>query len=158
MRQLMEIAGDAEAEQMRRRAAGEADAIYAKMEAEARGIREKLSKQAEGMQNLVKAAGGIADDAVRLIIADKLEQIVAEQVEAIKNVKIDKVTVWDGGEGKDGKTATAGFLSGLLKSLPPLEEMYNMAGLSLPKIVSPQKEQTVAEKEDKPEPKPDKKA
>ena len=154
----MEIAADAEAEQMRRRAAGEADAIYAKMEAEARGIREKLSKQAEGMQNLVTAAGGIADDAVRLIIADKLEQIVAEQVEAIKNVKIDKVTVWDGGEGKDGKTATAGFLSGLLKSLPPLEEMYNMAGLSLPKIVSPQKEQTVAEKEDKPEPKPDKKA
>ena len=54
-------------------------------------------------------------------------------------MKIDKVTVWDGGEGKDGKTATAGFLSGLLKSLPPLEEMYNMAGLSLPKVVAPQK-------------------
>ena len=118
----------------------EADAIYAKMEAEARGIREKLSKQAEGMDALVKAAGGEANDAVRLMIADKIEQLVAEQVEAIKNVKIDKVTVWDGGEGKDGKTATAGFLSGLLKSLPPLEEMYNMAGLSLPKVVAPQKE------------------
>ncbi len=141
----MEIEADAEAEQMRRKAAGEADAIYAKMEAEARGIREKLTKQAEGMQSLVKAAGGGADEAVRLIIADKLEQIVAEQVEAIKNVKIDKVTVWDGGEGKDGKTATAGFLSGLLKSLPPLEEMYNMAGLSLPKVVAPQKEEQKAE-------------
>ena len=134
------------------------------MEAEARGIREKLTKQAEGMQSLVKAAGGGADDAVRLIIADKLEQIVAEQVEAIKNVKIDKVTVWDGGEGKDGKTATAGFLSGLLKSLPPLDEMYNMAGLSLPKIVAPQKEDAEkaektekAEKQPKPAPKTDKK-
>ena len=55
-----------------------------------------------------------------------------------------------GGEGKDGKTATAGFLSGLLKSLPPLEEMYNMAGLSLPKIVAPQKAEdggTESEKE-----------
>ena len=135
-----EIEADAEAEQMRRTAKGEADAIYAKMEAEARGLREKLSKQAEGLDAIVKAAGGEANDAVRLIIADKIEQIVAEQVEAIKNVKIDKVTVWDGGEGKDGKTATAGFLSGLLKSLPPLEEMYNMAGLSLPKIVAPQKE------------------
>lgn len=135
-----EIEADAEAEQMRRKAGGEADAIYAKMEAEARGIREKLSKQAEGMDALVKAAGGEANDAVRLMIADKIEQLVAEQVEAIKNVKIDKVTVWDGGEGKDGKTATAGFLSGLLKSLPPLEEMYNMAGLSLPKVVAPQKE------------------
>ena len=86
---------------------------------------------------------------MRLIIADKLEAIVAEQVEAIRNVKIDKVTVWDGGEGKDGKTATAGFLSGLLKSLPPLEEMYNMAGLSLPKIVAPQKEAAEEKKTDK---------
>ena len=134
-----EIEADAEAEQMRRIAGGEADAIYAKMEAEARGIREKLSKQAEGLDALVKAAGGKANDAVRLMIADKIEQLVAEQVEAIKNIKIDKVTVWDSGEGKDGKNATAGFLSGLLKSLPPLEEMYQMAGLSLPKIVAPQK-------------------
>lgn len=104
-----EIEADAEAEQMRRTAKGEADAIFAKMEAEARGLREKLSKQAEGLDAIVRAAGGGADDAVRLIIADKLEAIVAEQVEAIRNVKIDKVTVWDGGEGKDGKTATAGF-------------------------------------------------
>lgn len=136
-----EIEADAEAEQIRRKARGEADAIFAKMEAEARGLREKLSKQAEGMQALVQAAGGAAEDAVRLIVADKIEQLVAEQVEAIKNIKIDKVTVWDGGSDKDGKNATAGFLSGLLKSLPPLEEMYNMAGLSLPKLVAPQKEE-----------------
>ena len=145
-----EIEADAEAEQMRRTAKGEADAIYAKMEAEARGLKEKLSKQAQGFDALVRAAGGEADKAVRMLIADKIEQLIAEQVEAIKNVKIDKVTVWDGGEGKDGKTATAGFLSGLLKSLPPLEEMYNMAGLSLPKIVAPQKAEdggTESEKE-----------
>ncbi len=141
-----EIEADAEAEQIRRKARGEADAIFAKMEAEARGLREKLSKQAEGMQALVQAAGGAAEDAVRLIVADKIEQLVAEQVEAIKNIKIDKVTVWDGGSDKDGKNATAGFLSGLLKSLPPLEEMYNMAGLSLPKLVAPQKEEDVSAK------------
>ena len=141
----MEIEADAEAEQIRRKARGEADAIYAKMEAEARGLKEKLSKQAQGFDALVKSAGGEAEDAVRMMIADKIEQLIAEQVEAIKNVKIDKVTVWDGGEGKDGKTATAGFLSGLLKSLPPLEEMYNMAGLSLPKIVAPQKAESEAE-------------
>ena len=83
---------------------------------------------------------------MRLIVADKIEQLVAEQVEAIKNIKIDKVTVWDGGSDKEGKNATAGFLSGLLKSLPPLEEMYNMAGLSLPKLVAPQKEEDVSAK------------
>ena len=102
-------------------------------------MREKLTKQAEGMDALVKSAG-TAPDAVRLLIADKLETIVAEQVKAISGVKIDKVTVWDGGEGKDGKTSTANFLSGLLKSLPPLEEIYNMAGLSLPKVISPRPE------------------
>ena len=69
----------------------------------------------------------------------KLEDIVAEQVKAISNLKIDKVTVWDNGDNKDGTTSTANFLSGMLKSLPPLEEVYNMAGLSLPKIVAPQK-------------------
>ena len=134
----LEIEAEAVAEQTRRKAQGEADAIYAKMDAEARGLREKLSKQAEGMDALVKSAG-TSDEAVRLLIADKLETIVAEQVKAIAGVKIDKVTVWDGGTNADGKTSTANFLSGLLKSLPPLEEIYNMAGLSLPKAVAPQK-------------------
>lgn len=142
----VEIAADAEAENSRRRARGEADAIFAKMEAEARGLYETLSKQAEGMDKLVKAAG-TADEAVRLMIADKLEQLVAAQVEAIKNIKIDKVTVWDGGKGEDGKGATANFLSGLLKSLPPLDDLYSMAGLQLPKAVSPHADKP----EDKPE-------
>lgn len=136
----LEIEAEAIAEQTRRKAQGEADAIYAKMSAEARGVMEKLTKQAEGMDALVKSAG-TSDEAVRLLIADKLELIVAEQVKAISGVKIDKVTVWDGGNNADGKTGTANFLSGLLKSLPPLEEIYNMAGLSLPKIVSPEKKE-----------------
>ena len=135
----IEIEADAEAENIRRRAKGEADAIYAKMEAEARGIYETLSKQAEGMDKLVQAAG-TADEAVRLMIADTLEQLVATQVEAIKNLKIDKVTVWDnGGQNADGKTATANFVSGMLKSLPPLDDLYSMAGLKMPKLVAPEK-------------------
>ena len=57
------------------------------------------------------------------------------QVEAIKNIKIDKVTVWDGMGGKEGTTATAGFLSGMLKSIPPMNEMFKMAGMELPEIL-----------------------
>jgi flotillin len=89
------------------------------------------------MDELVKAAG-TSQEAVQLIIANKLETLVAEQAKAISNIKIDKVTVWDGGEGKDGKTSTAGFLSGLLKSLPALDDVYQMAGLKLPKAIAPQ--------------------
>ena len=134
----LEIEAEAVAEQIRRKAQGEADAIYSKMSAEARGIMEKLTKQAEGMDALVKSAGS-SDEAVRLLIADKLEAIVAEQVKAIAGVRIDKVTVWDNGTSSDGKTATAGFLSGLLKSLPPLEDIYRMAGLEMPELVAPRK-------------------
>ena len=46
--------------------------------------------------------------------------------------KIDKVTVWDSGNSENGKTSTANFISGLYGSVPPLQEMFNMAGLQLP--------------------------
>lgn len=129
----LELEAEAEAEQIRRKAKGEADAIYARMDAEARGMQEILTKQAAGFAEVVKAAGGDPDAALRLMIADKLEELMKVQVDAIKNIKIDKVTVWDSGaNGAGGKTSTAGFLSGLMKSVPPLDELFGMAGLSLP--------------------------
>jgi flotillin len=57
------------------------------------------------------------------------------QVDAIKNIKIDKVTVWDGGQGGDGKTSTANFISGMMKSVPPLDEVFAMAGMQLPTLL-----------------------
>jgi flotillin len=128
----IEFQAEAEAERLRRQAKGEADAIYLKMEAEARGIQEILTRQAFGLGQVVQSAGGDAGDALRLLLADKMEDLLRIQVEAIKNIKIDKVTVWDsaGGEGKT--TATANFLSGMLKSIPPMNEMFKMAGMELP--------------------------
>ena len=120
-------------------AEAEADAIFAKMQAEAKGLEELLTKQAAGFSELVKAAGGSADEALRLMIADKLEELMKVQVDAIKNIKIDKVTVWDSGASADGKTATAGFLSGMMKSVPPLEEVFNLSGMSLPTILGTKK-------------------
>ena len=131
----MELAAEAEAEQMRRRAQGEADAIYAKMEAQARGVEEILKKQAAGFAEIVKSAGGDTDAALKLLIADKLEDLMRVQVDAIKNIKIDKVTVWDGGQNGDGKTSTANFLSGMMKSVPPLEEVFSLAGMQLPEVL-----------------------
>lgn len=128
-----EIEAEAEAEQARRRARGEADAIFAKMEAEARGVKAVLTGQAAGLGSIVEAANGNPSEAMRLMIADKIEALVSTQVEAIKNLKIDKVTVWENG-GKD-KNATANFISGLLKSLPPMTDLFNMAGLQLPDII-----------------------
>jgi len=134
-----EIEAEAEAERLRRQAKGEADAIYAKMEAQGRGIEEILMKQANGFKELVKAAGGNADDAIRLMLADKMEDLVKTQVEAVKNLKIDKVTVWDSMGGKDGTPATANFLSGMMKSIPPMKDMFNMAGMDLPEYLGKEK-------------------
>lgn len=134
-KQKVEIDAEAIAEQTRRMAKGEADAIFLKMDAQARGIYEILSKQAEGFEHLVKAAGDNAKDAVMLMIADKLPELVKTQVEAIKNIKIDKVTVWETGNGKDGKTSTANFMQGMLGSIPPLDDVFKSAGLELPDIL-----------------------
>lgn len=130
-----EIDAEAEAEMLRRKAKGEADAIFAKMDAEARGIYEILSKQADGFRQLVAAAGNNSEDAVKIMIADKLPELVKLQAEAIKNIKIDKVTVWDSGKGSSGKSSTADFISGLYGSVPPLQEMFNMAGMNLPEYL-----------------------
>ena len=131
-----ELRAEAEAEQMRRKARGEADAILMKMQAEAAGAREILVKQADGLTQIVTAAGGDANAAVKLMVTDKLEELTRIQVEAIKNLKIDKVTVWDNGQsGADGKSSTAGFISGLYKSVPPLTDLFDMAGMKLPEYL-----------------------
>ena len=146
----LELQAEAEAEQIRRRAQGEADAILMKMQAEANGMREMLTKQAEGLNEIVKAAGGEANDAVRLMVADKLEELTRIQVEAVKNLKIDKITVWDNGsKTEDGKTATANFVSGMMKSIPPMNELFDMAGMQLPEFLGKEKTAEAADTAEK---------
>ena len=131
-KQRIIIEAEADAERKRRIAKGEADAIYAKMEAQARGTMEVLTKQAEGFNKLVSAAQGEPEKAVLMLIADKLPELVQTQVEAVKGIKIDKVTVWDGAGKGDGTTATANFISNMMKSVPPLQDLFKMAGMELP--------------------------
>jgi flotillin len=136
-KQKVIIEAEAEAETVRRIARGEADAIFAKMDAQARGINEILTKQSDGFGEIVKAANNEAEKAVLMMISDKLPELVKTQVEAIKNIKIDKITVWDGqnSNNTNGKTSTANFLSGLMKSVPPLNDLFNLAGMQLPKYL-----------------------
>jgi len=135
------IEAQAIAEQIREQAKGEADAIFAKMEAEAKGLFEILTKQAEGYDQVVKAAGGDPTKAFQLLLIEKLPELVKTQVEAVKNIKIDKVTVWDSNNsGADGKTSTANFVSGLMKSVPPLNDLFELAGLKLPEYLAQQQE------------------
>lgn len=126
------IEAQANAERIRENAKGEADAIFAKMEAEAKGLLEILTKQAEGYEQVVKAAGGDPGKAFQLLLIEKLPELVKTQVEAVKNIKIDKITVWDSGQGGGENGTTANFVSGMMKTVPPLNDLFNMAGLNLP--------------------------
>ena len=126
------IQAEAEAEKVRREAKGEADAIYAKLEAEAKGNFAVLQAKGQGYQQIIAACGNNADAASKMLLIEKLEEIVRLQTAAISNIKIDKVTVWDSGKNADGKSATSNFLSGMMQSLPPLHDVAGMAGVELP--------------------------
>jgi flotillin len=147
------VESEAQAEQTRRTQKGaadgqraikqaEADGLLFVKKAEAEGLKANLLAQAEGAQAILtkKAAGfrdlietcGSASGAQNMLITEQLPNLVREQVNAISNLKIDKVTVWDSGTNNDGKTRTADFLSGMIKVLPPLHELARNAGLDLP--------------------------
>jgi len=135
-----EIAAEAEAERQRRVAYGEADAVLAKYRAEAEGIQAVLEAKATGYANLVKSAGGDAKAAATLLMVEKLEDVVAKQVEAISNLQIDKITVWDSAGG-NGEGSTANFVSSLIHSLPPVHDVAKMAGVELPDYLGSMKEE-----------------
>ena len=132
------IAAEAEAEQKRKVAQGEADAVLAHYLAQAEGIKKVLDAQAVGFQKLVEAANGNSQAAIGLLLVDKIPELAKTQAEAIRNIKFDKVTVFDGGDGN----GTAGFLSGLFKSVPALSEFMNQSGLNLPEYLAKQGEAT----------------
>ncbi len=134
-KQQITIAAEAEAERLRREAQGEADAIYAKLAAEAKGNLEILAAKGEGYRKIIESCNADASAASQMLLIEKLQEIVALQTEAIKNIKIDKVTVWDGGSNANGKSSTANFLSGMMGSLPPIHDVAKMAGLELPEYL-----------------------
>ena len=131
-KQQVEIAAEAEAERQRRIARGEADAILAKYEAEAEGVQKVLEAKAHGYSNLVSSASGDPKAAATLLMVEKIEAMVSAQTEAIRNLKIDKITVWDSGNDKDGNSATSNFVSSLVQSLPPIHDVAKMSGVELP--------------------------
>jgi len=125
------VDAEAEAEKRRIEAQGEAAAIFAKLEAEARGNYEILAKKGEGLRAIVESCGG-AQAAFQMLMLEHIEELSKTAAHAISNVKFDKVVVWDGG-GENGKSGTAGFLRGLAGALPPMMHMMrDIGGVEMP--------------------------
>lgn len=123
------IAAQAEAERRREVARGEADALLANYSAQAQGMEDLLKKQAEGFERLVRAAGGDAQSAINYLMLDKLETLTRIQTDAIKEVDIDKVVVYDNGNGK----GVGNFMQGLYGMVPQLNDFLQQSGMQLPK-------------------------
>lgn len=134
---------EAEASGLKARLGAEADGLRARLLAEAEGSQAVLAGKAKGFEDLVRSCQGPAG-AQQLLMTELLPQLIEAQVKAISNLKIDKLTVWDSGRGADGKGSTAGFLSGLAGSVPPLHELAKNVGVQLPEYLGKLEEEGVA--------------
>ncbi len=125
------VDAEAAAESRRIAAQAEADAIFLKLEAEAKGNYEILARKGEGLKQIVDACGG-SKEAFQLMLLEHLDNLADASAKAISGIKFDKVVVWENG-GSNGKNATADFLSGMARSLPPmLQVMKDIGGVELP--------------------------
>ncbi len=132
----IELEAMAEAQKTAIEAKGRADARLLEYQAEAEGVKKVLEGKALGYQELLKSVNNDPKALATLLMVEKIEGIIEKQVEAIKNIKIDKITVWDsnGGEKGNGST-TSNFISNFAKSLPPLQDVASMAGVELPEFL-----------------------
>ncbi|MFV1964442.1 MAG: flotillin family protein [Pirellulaceae bacterium] len=123
------VNAEAEAERKRIDAFAQADAIFAKLDAEARGQFEILAKKGDGLQRIVDACGG-ANEAFQMLMLEHMDNLAEASSRAISNIKFDKVVVWENG-GEKG--STAGFLSSLARTMPPMMQvMKDIGGVELP--------------------------
>ncbi len=147
-KKIIQIEAEAEAQRNVLIAKGEAESILAIKQAEAEGIQKLLDAKAKGYKQLVEACGHDAKSASTMLLIEKLEEIIKIQVEAIKSIKIDKITVWDSGCNKDGQgSSTSNFINQFVKSLPALHDVAALAGLELPEYLGKVSEEESLEEE-----------
>jgi flotillin len=140
------VDAQAEAERIRIHAEGEAKAIFAKLEAEARGQYEILAKKGEGFGEIVRACQ-TPQAAFQMLMLEHLDRLSENAARAISNIKFDKVVVWDAGNGKDGRSTTANFLSSMAGALPPaLHMMRDIGGVEMPEFFGKLVDEAVARK------------
>ncbi len=131
-KQRQVVQAEAEKQQRRLIAEGEAAAILAQKQAEAQGTQAILNAKAEGYRQLVEACGSNDQAAAAFLIIERLTEVANIQAEAISNLPIDKVMVWDSGNGESGMSNLGQRLMG---AIPPMHDLARLAGLELPEFL-----------------------
>ncbi len=145
-KQRQVVQAEAEKEQRRLIAEGEAAAILAQKQAEAEGTQAILNAKAEGYRQLVEACGSNDQAAAAFLIIERLTEVANIQAEAISNLPIDKVMVWDSGNGESGMSNLGQRLMG---AIPPMHDLARLAGLELPEFLGKMNGEQTAEESEK---------
>ncbi len=127
-REKVLIEAEARKAQAIRIAEGEAEAALAKMSAEGKGVQAILDGKAEGYRQLVDACA-TAQEASTLLLIEKLTEVAGIQAQAIQDLPIEKIMVWDGGGSGDGLAGLGGRIMGVL---PPMQDLAKQVGIDLP--------------------------
>jgi flotillin len=149
-REQVVIGADAQKQEAIRIAEGEAEATLARMTAEGKGVQAILDGKAEGYRRLVDACA-TAPQAASLLLIEKLTEVAKIQAQAVQDLPIQKIVVWDGGSGNGG--GLSGLGARLLSALPPMHDLAKQVGLDLPEFLGRVAKEAASERADKGKPK-----
>ncbi len=107
-------------------------AAEARAKAEAAPILENGRAQAEALRMLLAEIEKAGDAGLRVFMAEKLPALLAQALEAMKDVDIDRVTVVDSGSGQGVANATTQKVNA---SLVALQQVAGAMGLDLEEFV-----------------------
>lgn len=112
-------------------AKGDAEATLTRMKAEAEGLQATLDAKAAGYQALITSCAADPSLTAALLLIEKLTDLVEIQTQAVKNLPVEKVVVWDSGGGSGLSDLGKRFMG----VLPPMQELAKLAGLELPEFL-----------------------
>jgi flotillin len=126
------VAAEGEARQVTIAADAAATAVKTRLEAEAEGQYALLSQRARGLKELVEAAGS-PEQAFALLLVDMVPTLVEKAAEAVKGVNVEKVIVWDSGNGSGAGGGVSRVTNDLVRSVPPAMDLIrHVTGIELP--------------------------
>jgi flotillin len=110
----------------------ERDAARARAEGEAAPILERGKAQAEVLRRIAEEIRDGGDQGFGIFIAEKLPELLATSVDAIRGVEIDRLIVLDGGDGEGVSNAANQRVKGAFGTL---EGIAASLGLDLEEVI-----------------------
>lgn len=132
-KEQIEIEAEAAKIKMIKEAEAEATKIKLAAEAEAEGIKAVMDAKSAGYLNMVTAIG--KENLSTIMMLEQLVEVTKVKTEALQNLKVDKITVWDNPSSdasKEGRGGINGFVDNFANAMPGMHEIAKDAGITMP--------------------------